>query len=486
MKKYLLLFITLLLFIACKTGKDYQRPELDLPESFYVGKENDTLASVDNIVVPDSIFTGSLKWKEFFKDSLLISFIDTAIAHNLSLKKASYDIMIEMEGLRQAKLNRLPTVSGQAGYIREYFSENYYSSPASKYYTDEKAPSSLYTQKVQHFARVGASWEIDIWGKMGRQRELALAEYYETEESRKALQTYLVAEIAASYYKLLMLKSQLGIAKSNLELNNNTLEILKLQYDAGEITSLAVQQVQLQKLKAETFIPQIEKEYLQEEVYLNSLLGRFPESINIDFWIEEIQPETLYGAGIPLELLNNRPDIAASEYVLMAAYARAGIAQAMKYPSVTLNASVGLDAMFFQDMFNPLNSGLLWLSGSILQPIFQQGKLRANHNISLLQIEKAQLDFQQKMITAVGEVSNALIAVEKLKEEYRIGSERLEIAQQSVRSALLLFKSGLANYLEVLTAQSNALDSELNLANVKMKILMANVELYRSLGGGWE
>lgn len=170
----------------------------------------------------------------------------------------------------------------------------------------------------------------------------------------------------------------------------------------------------------------------------------------------------------------------------MAAYARAGIAQAMKYPSVTLNASVGLDAMFFQDMFNPLNSGLLWLSGSILQPIFQQGKLRANHNISLLQIEKAQLDFQQKMITAVGEVSNALIAVEKLKEEYRIGSERLEIAQQSVRSALLLFKSGLANYLEVLTAQSNALDSELNLANVKMKILMANVELYRSLGGGWE
>jgi multidrug efflux system outer membrane protein len=284
----------------------------------------------------------------------------------------------------------------------------------------------------------------------------------------------------------LMLKSQLGIAKSNLELNNNTLEILKLQYDAGEITSLAVQQVQLQKLKAETFIPQIEKEYLQEEVYLNSLLGRFPETINIDFWIEEIQPETLYGAGVPLELLNNRPDIAASEYVLMAAYARAGIAQAMKYPSVTLNASVGLDAMFFQDMFNPLNSGLLWLSGSILQPIFQQGKLRANHNISLLQIEKAQLDFQQKMITAVGEVSNALIAVEKLKEEYRIGSERLEIAQQSVRSALLLFKSGLANYLEVLTAQSNALDSELNLANVKMKILMANVELYRSLGGGWE
>src|SRR5690554_5505839 len=486
MKKYWLFFITLVFFAACKTGKDYQRPELDLPESFYVGKDNDTLASVDNIVVPDSIFTGSLKWKEFFKDSLLISFIDTAIAHNLSLKKASYDILIEMEGLKQAKMNRLPSVSGQAGYIREYFSENYYSSPASKYYTDEKAPSSLYTQKVQHFARVGTSWEIDIWGKMARQRELALAEYYQTEETRKAMQTYLVAEIAASYYKLLMLKSQLGIAKSNLELNNNTLEVLKLQYDAGEVTLLAVQQVQLQKLKAETFIPQIEKEYLQEENYLNSLLGRFPQPIEIDFWIEEIQPETLYGAGVPFELITNRPDIAAAEYVLMATYAKAGIAQARKYPSITLNASLGLDAMFLKDVFNPVDSGLLWLSGSILQPIFEQRKFKTNHNISLLQIERAELDFRQKIITAVGEVSDALIAVEKLKEEYRIVNERLQIAQQSVRSALLLFKSGLANYLEVLTAQSNALDSELNLANVKMKLLLANVELYRSLGGGWE
>lgn len=215
-------------------------------------------------------------------------------------------------------------------------------------------------------------------------------------------------------------------------------------------------------------------------------MGRFPQPIEIDFWIEEIQPETLYGAGVPFELITNRPDIAAAEYVLMATYAKAGIAQARKYPSITLNASLGLDAMFLKDVFNPVDSGLLWLSGSILQPIFEQRKLKTNHNISLLQIERAELDFRQKIITAVGEVSDALIAVEKLKEEYRIVNERLQIAQQSVRSALLLFKSGLANYLEVLTAQSNALDSELNLANVKMKLLLANVELYRSLGGGWE
>jgi outer membrane protein TolC len=257
-----------------------------------------------------------------------------------------------------------------------------------------------------------------------------------------------------------------------------------LQYDAGEVTSLAVKQTQSQKLRAQSLIPQLEREYIRQENRLNRLIGRFPESIEVEAFNATMIEED-FAAGIPLELIRNRPDIAAAEYNLQESYARVGISNALRYPSITLGASVGLNSFELDKLLNPAGSGFLLLNGLIFQPIFQKRRLKTNYEIALAEKKIAELEFRNKFLQAMNEVSDALVSIEKLKEEYAIAQDRVSTAQESVEDAILLFKSGMASYLEVITAQGEALDSELNLEDVKMQIFAADVELYRSLGGGW-
>ena len=189
---------------------------------------------------------------------------------------------------------------------------------------------------------------------------------------------------------------------------------------------------------------------------------------------------------MPLELIRNRPDIAAAEFNLQESYARLGVASAMRYPSVSLGASIGLNSFELEKLLNPTRSGFLLLNGLVFQPIFQQRRLRTNYEVAIAEKKIAELEFKNTFLLAIGEVSNALVAIEKLKEEYVIAENRVIAAQKAVDDAFLLFRSGMASYLEVITAQSEALDSELNLENVKVQLFAADVELYRSLGGGWK
>jgi outer membrane protein TolC len=186
-----------------------------------------------------------------------------------------------------------------------------------------------------------------------------------------------------------------------------------------------------------------------------------------------------------LELINNRPDVAVAEFRLREAYERVGFAKAMRYPSVNLGAGVGLNSFELDQLLNPAGSGFLLLNAVVFQPIFQKRRLKTNYEIALSEKKIAELEFRDKFLRAMNEVSDALVAIEKLKEEYVIAQERVTTARNAVKDAAFLFRSGLANYLEIITAQREALDSELNLENVKMRIFTADVELYRSLGGGW-
>ncbi|RAV30943.1 efflux transporter outer membrane subunit [Sinomicrobium soli] len=462
--------------IGCKVGENYKRPELDQPSAF----------SRDSVEA-DSISVAKMEWREFFKDSMLISLIDTALQNNFEMSRAALYIAINDESLRQSKANFLPSLeSSPAEYVKEYFSENYYSSPASSYYGDRTPPSSFYIQQQEYISSLSSSWELDIWGKFRRQKESALAGYMESVELKKAVQTSLIAEVASTYYNLLMLNAQLEVANSNLALNDSTLTILRLQYEAGEVTSLAVQQTESQRLKAEGLIPQLEKEYTFQENKLNVLLGRYPRHIEIERELEEVDSETIYDTGVPVDLIANRPDVAASEYALIAANANVGVAESLKYPSLTLNADLGLNTLWLKNLFDPVGSGFAVLNGAIFQPIFQNRKIKTNFRIAQKEREIAIIDFKERFTEAVSEVSNALVSIDKLNVEYEVAKKRITVAQSSVNNAELLFRSGLANYLEVLTAQSNALESDLNLVSVKMQMLLANIELYRSLGGGWQ
>ncbi|EAZ80758.1 TolC family protein [Algoriphagus machipongonensis] len=482
-KRLITLFFLLIVAVSCKVGENYTRPETNLPEEFY-GSEK----------LQDSVFVGdehiaSINWAEFFQDSTLNSLIDSALAGNFDLQKTAKQIEIANESLLQSKANFLPSLnSNPARFNREYYSENYnnYGSNRARRNHPDGVPKTLYTERLAYAVTLQASWEIDIWGKLRWQKEAAQAKYMQTQEFKKAVQTALVSEVASTYFNILMLKSQLTVAQRNYDLSKNTLKIVELQYDAGENTSLAIQQTKSQMLRAKALIPQLEKAYVIQENRLNNLIGRTPGALEFKGVLDQLALDHTYTTGVPLELIQNRPDVAASEYELISTNARVGIAQAMKYPSLTINAGAGLNSMALGTVIDPISSGFALINGALFQPIFQNRKLKTNHRIAIKQREIAELDFRDKINTAVSEVSSALVNIEKLQEEYEIAQERMRTTTKGMADAFLLFESGFANYLEIINAQEDALQNQLDVVQLKMQLALAKVELYRSLGGGWQ
>ncbi|WP_026954693.1 efflux transporter outer membrane subunit [Algoriphagus vanfongensis] len=476
------LVVILALATSCKVGESYTRPDTQVPGEFYGGEK-----------LQDSLFVGekelgSISWSEFFKDSTLNALIEEALDHNFDLQKAAKQIEISNESFLQSKANFLPSLgSNPASFRREYYSENYnnYGSNRSRRNHGENVPTTLYTENLAYAVSLQTSWEIDIWGKLRWQKDAALAKYMQTQEFQKALKTAIVSEIASTYYNMLMLRSQLTVAKRNFALSENTLKVVKLQYDAGENTALAIQQTESQMLRAKALIPQLEKEYTLQENRLNSLLGKTPGAIALSGVLEDLALGDTFSTGVPLELIQNRPDVLASEYNLVASNAKVGIAHAMKYPSLTISAATGLNSMQFSTLFDPLGSGFAMLNGALFQPIFQNRKLKTNHRIAIKQREIAELDFKEKVNLAVTEVSDALVNMEKLQEEYEIAQTRMRTTTKGMTNAFLLFESGYANYLEIINAQEDALQNQLEVVQLRMQLALAKIELYRSLGGGW-
>lgn len=473
--------ITIILLLAaagCKITQPYERPDLGLSGDFYGAKGSE-----------DSVSIAHRHWREFFSDSVLIALIDTALVNNIDLQIAEEYMSIGLAKLKQSKAAFFPSVAvSPAKYRRDMYSENYnnYGSNRSRnIYEGDTPPSSLYTERLEYESSIDLSWEIDIWGKLKGQKKASLLAYMKSQEFKKAVQTSMIAEIASTYSNLLLLKSQLEVYKRNLALNDSTMNIVRLQYDAGEVTSLAVKQTQSQKLRAQTLIPQLERDYLRQENRLNRLVGHYPGSIEVEA-PEWTMIDANYLAGQPLELISNRPDVAEAEYELQEAYVKVGIANAMRYPSISLGASVGLNTFELENLLNPAGSGFLLLNGVLFQPVFQKRRLKTNYEVALAEKRIAELEFRDKFMRAMNEVSDALITIDKLREEYALAQGRVTAAKKLVKDASFLFRSGLANYLEVITAQREALDSELNLEKVKMQIFVANVALYRSLGGGWK
>jgi NodT family efflux transporter outer membrane factor (OMF) lipoprotein len=329
------------------------------------------------------------------------------------------------------------------------------------------------------------SWEADIWGKIKNQKSKALAEYLQTTEARKALQTTIVSGVADGYYNLLMLDAQLDIARANLALNDSTLRIIRLQYDAGEVTALGVQQAEAQEMSAKELIPQLQQSILLEEDALSVLAGRLPDSVERGQRLDNVAVRDALTAGVPAQLLSRRPDVRSSELALTAANASVGISKAAMYPTITITPQGGWDTYIFKNWFNIPGSLFGAVAGGLTQPVFQRKKLKTQYEEALVDREKTIIQFKQSVLVAVGEVSDALATIEKLKEQQTVAASRVLKLQQAIANANSLFRNGMANYLEVITAQSNVLQSELELASIKKGQLSAEVELYRSLGGGW-
>jgi len=471
---------TLLLLSGCKVGKPYSPPDLKFEDAYRF--QEDSLAS-------DSSGLGMLPWKQFFRDTILLNLIETGIANNYDMRLAMLNIQKADKIFRQSKLNFLPQVGADIADIDYlYRSRDFRAGPSSVWYQEKgkDAPENMFLYQSDYVSGLNISWELDIWGKIASRKEKALAEYLSTYEVKKMVQTGLVANIARGYFNLVILDSQINVAKRNLALNDSTLHMIRLQFRAGEITSLAIQQTESQRLIAASLIPELEQEIAIQENTLRMLTGEMPGALErqpfIDFLLTDSLPVSV---GSPIALLRNRPDIREAEYQLMAANAQANVNQALLYPTFTLGGRMGINAMLASNWFSIPGALFGAIAGGITQPVFQGRRLRTDLEVARLERDQTEIDLQKTILEAVNEVTNYLVIVEKQKEQLDFAEQRVNNAQLAVKNATLLFKSGYATYLEVITAQGNALNSDLNLVRMRQNQLEAILDLYRALGGGW-
>ncbi len=457
-----------LLFLqACKVSADVATPKPDLPGQYRSAASADT----------GSI--ASIEWRQFFTNEELRGLIDSAILHNYDLQTALKNIEAAQLLVKQSRLGYLPEARLQA--------TSSISRPSDNSLNGISLSQFLGQSYVEDYTlSVGVSWEADIWGKIKNQKEKALASFLQTQEARKAIQTNLVASIAQGYYNLLMLDAQVSIARKNLLLSDSTLEIIRLQYNAGQVTSLAVQQATAQRLVAAQLVPQLEQAIALQENALSVLSGSNPKNIQRKGTISDVMEGAGLSAGLPASLLQNRPDIHSRELQLTIANANTGIAKANMYPTLAITATGGINAFKASNWFSIPASLFAIGSGGITQPLFQRKQLKTQYELSKVEREKAVIGFRQSVLTAVGEVSDALVKVTKLQEQQSIAASRVQTLQQAIGNANLLFKNGMANYLEVITAQGNVLQGELELAVIQKERSSAAIELYRALGGGWK
>ena len=467
LKHYSVLSLLMIFLSACRLGKEYQRPEVELPQQF------GTVSFADTSSIAD------IEWKKFFSDSTLQALIEKGIQYNHDLLIAIKRIDIAQQQVKQAKALQLPELDLRIAASTSRPSDNSLNGVSLK--------SFLGKSHLENYnASINLSWEADIWGKIRGQKEIALTEYLQSYEGTKAVQTQLVSDIAQGFFNLLMLDKQIEISRKNLMLNDSFLTATRLLKDAGVVNALAVQQAESQKQSTALLIPQLEQQIAIQENALQVLTGQLPGKLSRKTLLDEIALSDNLSAGLPIAMLSRRPDVRSDELALQIATTRIGIAKANMYPALNITAGGGLESFKASNWFNIPNSLFGLAAGSIAQPIFKRRQLKTDYEITKLEREQAVIKFRQSVLTATGEVADALVSVEKLKEQQQIASGQVDTLHLAVGNAQLLFKSDMANYLEVITAQGNALQAELNLASIRRQQLSAMVELYRSLGGGWK
>lgn len=466
-KHYSILFLLVVFISSCKVGKEYQRPELELPAQFGTVSFSDTSSIAD------------IQWKTFFADATLQGLIEKGLNNNHDLLIAIKRIDIAQRQAKQAKALQLPELNlNVTGQI---------SRPSDNSLNGISLKSFLGKSYLENYtAAVNLSWEADIWGKIRGQKEIALTEYLRTTEAAKAVQTQLVADIAQGYYNLLMLDKQLEIARKNLLLSDSFLTATRLLKDAGNVNALAVQQAESQKQSTALLIPQFEQNIAIQENALQVLTGQLPGGIARSSSLNELTVAAGLSTGLPVAMVSRRPDVRSDELALQVANAQVGIAQASMYPALNITAGGGLESFKRSNWFNIPGSLFGLAAGTIAQPVFKRRQLKTQFEVAKLEREQAVIKFRQSVLIATSEVANALVQTDKLEQQHQIATGQVDTLRHAVINAQLLFKSDMANYLEVITAQGNALQAELDLAAIRREQLAAMVELYRSLGGGWK
>ena len=336
-----------------------------------------------------------------------------------------------------------------------------------------------------YFVGAFASWEVDIWHKLRNAGKSAMYRYLSTAEGKNFMVTNLVAEIANSYYELMALDNQLEILKSNIGIQENALGIVKLQKSAARATELAVRKFEAEVLKNQSRQYRIQQSIVEVENRINFLLGRYPQPVlrNSDAFTD-LLPETIY-AGLPSQLLENRPDIRRAELELEAAKLDIAVAKAAFYPSLGITAGVGFQAFNANYLFKMPESMLYTLAGDLVAPLINRNAIKANYYSANAKQIQAAYNYERTLLIAYMEVANELSNITNLKYSYDLEAKQVQALNESIAISNGLFKSARADYMEVLMTQRDALESKFELIETKKQQMNAMVNIYQALGGGW-
>jgi outer membrane protein TolC len=292
--------------------------------------------------------------------------------------------------------------------------------------------------------------------------------------------------VAQAYYSLMSLDEQLRIAQQNIALSDSTLTMMRLQFNAGQINSLAVEQAAAQQKTAELLVPLAVQNIRIQENALSILCGSYPDSISRAANMLDATPEDHFAYGVPAALLSRRPDVKAAELAVISANARTGLANAARYPSFSLSPQVGVNSYKFNTWFDLPGSITKTLAVNLTQPLFNKRALKTAYETAVLEQEKATIQFRQSVMTAVGEVSDALARSKGATERNVLVQQKSASLNKAISDAMKLYRAGMATYLEVITAQNNKLQNDLEAISIRLEKLNAMTELYRALGGGIE
>lgn len=433
----------------------------------------------------DSTNTANTNWTNYFTDPNLVTLIDTALKNNQELMITLQEIEIARNDIRVRQGALLPKVDLRGGIGVEKVGR--YTSQGAGDATTEIKPGREFPDPLGDF-NVGAyaNWEVDIWKKLRNAKKAAITRYLSTIEGRNFVITNLIAEIANSYYELLALDNQLAIVKQNIGIQNNALEIVRAQKEAARASELGVQKFQAEVLKSQSLEFEIMQQIKETENRINFLLGRYPQDVIRDNGqFLDLVPKTVR-AGIPSQLLINRPDIKQAELDLAAAKLDVKVARAEFYPQLDISAALGLQAFNPTYLVKMPESILYSLAGDLAAPIINRNAIKAEFfNANARQLQ-ALFNYDRTILNAYLEVSTQLSNISNLEKNYDLKSKQVDALTRSIDIANDLFKSARADYFEVLMTQRDALEAKLELIETKKQQLNAVVNIYRDLGGGWK
>lgn len=459
--KFLLMPAIFLSLQSCFVATDYSRPPQVIEAENYRTNE----------LPEDTLSIAEVSWRELFSDPVLEDHIEKALENNIDIRIALQQIEAAGAYFKQAKAAYLPSLNAGFSAVHQQLPSN--------------GQGVLLGNSINQFElSADLSWEADIWGRIKSNERAQNAAFLQTVAAHQAVKTEIIANIASLYYQLLALDEQLEVTRETVANRMNSLETIRALKEAGTVTEVGVKQSEAQLYRAQAVVVDLENQIRLTENTFSILLGEAPQAI-VRTELDRQEILTVLKTGVPLQLLRNRPDVIAAEYNLVNAFQLTNVARSNFYPALRLTASGGFQSLDIADLIDT-NSLFASVIGSLTQPIFNRRQIRTQYEVAQAQQEIAFLNFRRAILNASQEVSDALYNYAAAEEKLEITQKELEAYELATSYSEELLNNGMVNYLEVLTARENTLNTQLELVNIRFNELNAIVNLYQALGGGWK